>query len=294
MLKKGTVLDWLETAPSSLPAVLTVDRMTESKYLFYLIVRYFRKVLQKSPRFVGYSRVTMSAVKGQLEEHSVFGDPGLFVLEGFAEEFVQSLSLPKGVCVIAETDGGELKAPPYSYRLRRDIIKVLIQQLRIRHLSLRPLIQLDWTSCRDYGDYEIVLRLARLMEWNEEQIDSYLVRSSSGPVFSLTKRGQFKDIFSMVDKYGASWMLSHIQEVLCQTAHLKALKLLGYDEERAGRDLEVGIYRMRELEETARVLSREDLEQMAQRLVGLDKLMQLNKELGLSLYLLNSPIRISK
>lgn len=292
--KQETVLEFLEEARVPLPKVITVDRAMSSKYLFYLLVRFYRKRLARRPQFIAYTKSTAQAVKSQMEEHSVFGDAVFYVLEGFADAFVASLSLPADAYVVAETDGGDLKAPVYNYRMRRDILKVLLQELRIKNLSLRPLVALDWSSCRDYGDYEVMLRKAKVMEWSEEEIGNQLVQFHSGPVLTMTKRSQFREVFSMIEKYGANWMVGHIQEVLMQTVHLKALKLLGYDEERATRELEVGYLRMQELEETARTLSREELIELAERLVKLDRLLVRNRDLGVGLLLLNAPIRISR
>lgn len=292
MKNQQTVLEFLEESKHPLPVTITIDRTTGSRYLFYLVVRHYRKTLSRRPQFVVYSKANVNSVKATIEEHSIFGDPPLYILEGFAYAFVESLSLPEGVYVVAETDGGDLKAPSYSYRLRRDILKVLIQQLKVRNVQLRPLVGLDWSSCRDYGDYESILRMAKVMGWNEEQIGDQLMEFQSGPVLSLTKRSQFKEIFSMMGKYGPVWMQSHLQEILVQTVHFKVLRLLGYDNERIQRDLEIGPLRMAELEEGARSLSQEEMLQMAERMVRLDRLILRNRELGMSLLFLNAPFRL--
>lgn len=293
MINQQTVLEFLENVKVPLPRVVTVDRTSGSRYLFYLVVRHYRKTLARRPQFVTYSKATVNAVKGTIEEHSIFGGPPLYVLEGFAYAFVESLSLPEDVYVVAETDGGDYKAPAYSYRLRRDILKVLIQQLKLK-LQLRPLVSLDWSSCRDYSDYESLLRKAKVMGWNEDQIGQELTESQSGPVLSLVKRSQFKEVFSMMGKYGPIWMQNHLQEVFVQTVHFKVLRMLGYDVERIQRDLEIGSMRLAELEEGARALSQEELVQLAERMVKLDWLIQRNRELGMSLLFLNAPFRIVK
>lgn len=294
MAQQETVLEWLERSREPLPAVLTVDRTMNSKYLFMLVVRHYRKMLVRRPQFLTYRKSEVNLIKGMLEEHSVFGDKALYVLEGFAYVFVESLVLPKDVYVVAETDGGDLKVPAYSHRLRRDILKVLLAQLQIRNLSLRTLAALDWTSCRDFGDYEMMLRKAKVMGWDEEEIGKNLSQYHSGPILTLTKRSQFKEVFSMAERYGSAWVINHVVEVVNQVVHWKALKLLGYDDDRAARELELGYYRAKELEETARALANEELVAMAARVVGMDRLLARNKELGLALLLLNSSIRISK
>lgn len=290
-MSQETILQFLET--KRLPKKITVERTQQSKYQFYCVVRQYRLGLNLKPKFFTYSKQEMNAVKSMMEEHSIFEDKSLYVLEGYSMKFVEEVSLPEGNYLVAETDNGELKAEAYSYRLKRDALKVLTAQMGLK-LSLRALLSLDWSGCRDLADFEVILRKAKVMGWTEEEIGLQLKGMEGGQILPHLKRSQFKEILNLLERYGAQWFQNHLTELLAQIAHYKALRSMGFDEEKAGKDLDVGYGRVKELEEASKLLTDDDLKRMIERLVSFDRLTDRNRQLGLELLLFNAPIRIKK
>jgi hypothetical protein len=287
-----TVLEFLEVT-KVFPKVMTVDRTQSSKYLFFCLVRAYHRHTGFRPLFITYSKAEANAAKAQMEEHSLFDSDCFFVLEGFSQTFVDQLNLPSSTYLVAETDGGLLKAEQYSYRLKRDVLKMLTAQLNVK-ISLRDLMSLDWSFCREYADYEIFLRKAKIMGWSEKDMERSLKENESASILSLLKRSQFTELFALVEKYGASWMYNHLIEVLAQLIRFKALKAMGYEDDRAAKNLEIGWFRTKELIEGNKLLTYEEITKLVERMVKLDTLLMRRKELGISLYLLNSPIRLTK
>lgn len=301
-----TVFEFLERNPNPLPSVMTVERTKVSSYLFYCLVRHYRKRIKPRPRFLAYVKAEANAVKATIEEHSLWGADGdFYVLEGFSLKFVEGLSLPPNTYVVAETDGGFLKAEPFAFRQRRNILKVLYQQLGLDYhkdesgrsiLTLRGLIHQDWASFRSYEDFEPFLRKAKIMGWGDEELVKRLDSPEGGNVLTLIKRSQFQQIEAMVQRYGAGWVYAHVTELLSELLHYRALRVMGYDESKCARELgaETNYRKMRELEEAHRMYSSEDLFALTERVVGLDGLVTRNQPLGLSLLCLNAPIRVRK
>lgn len=287
-----TVLDFLEEG-TTLPTLLTVERSLSSKYQFYLVVRHYQKKLGLRPQFFLFSKIEMSGVKGLVEEHSLFSSKALYILEGFSNSFVTNLSLPEGCYAVAETDGGELKALAYNFKMRRDILRVLLAQLSLKY-SLRNLLKYDWAVCRDFSDFEILLRRAGILEWPEERIGLELGELNSVNVLGALKRGAYKDLLLLKRRYGANWLYNHLVEMISFLANYKALKLMGYDDDQVARELELGWARRKEMEEAHVMVTREDLIRLAQRVLKLDSLIQGNRDLGLEILLLNAGLSVRR
>lgn len=292
-MERETVLEFLETNTVP-PTKLTVERTTQSKYLFYLTIRHFRRRLRLKPRFFMYSRSDAGTVKAIAEEHSLWQDQGFLVLEGFGQSFIDGLDPPKDVYILAETDGGQLKPELYSYKTRRNILKVLQGQLGLGHMSLRALLKLDWSMTRSFEEIETLLLKAKLMDWTEEDIGSQLEGIERTNVLVALKRSVFKEIFSLMDMYGAAWLVRHTTRQLTELMHYKALRLMGHEESRSAKELDVGWRRMQELEEGNMMYTAEDLTILAERLIKLDRLIQKRPSLGVSILFLNAPIQVKK
>ena len=169
-----TVLEFLEEG--SFPQKVTVERTNTSKYLFYLVVRAYRRKFKHKPTILTFSKKTASWSKSMMEEHSFWTWFHIFVLEGFGKSFVDRVHLPnEGTRIVAETDHGELTEDRLDKAGRRGILKILIQQMDLAY-SLRALLKLDWTSMVNLADFEVILRRANILGWNEEQIGQYLER----------------------------------------------------------------------------------------------------------------------
>ena len=298
-----TVSEFLERNPHPLPNLMTVERTKTSSYQFYFLVRHYRKRVDANIHFFTYAKGELGTVRGSIEEHSIFGGRDLYVLEGFGSKFVDSLVLPSSNIVLAETDGGQLKSVPYSYSGKRAILKTLYKQLGLNYhkdeegksiLTQRGLIKLDWTSLRNYEQYEPLLRKAKIMAWSNKDVEAELFHANQANSLTLIKRGQFKDLFAMAEKYGYSWTYNHVVEVLSELIHYRALRVMGYDEAKCAKELgaEARSRRARELEEANQMLTTADLGEMAERVVDLDYLVTKNPKLGFSLFVLNAPIRV--
>jgi len=298
-----TVPEFLEKNPKPLPRLMTVERTKSSSYQFYLIVRHYRKEVEVNTKFFTYNKTDVGMVRGSIEEHSLFAGKDMYVLEGFNSKFIHSLSLPQDVFVLAECDHGELKAVPYNYKGKRPILKVLFKQLGLdteRHpdgkakLTKRGLIKQDWTSLRSYELYEPFLRRARILGWTDKDVERELFKAGQGNLLTLIKRGQFKELFEMAEKYGHSWTYNMIVELLGELIHYRALKVMGYDERKCAQELgaEVGYRRAAELEDAHQMLTQEDIKELVDRVLGMEHLVARNPELGLALFALNSPIRV--
>jgi len=254
-------------------------------------------------RFFSYAKGDLGMVRGLIEEHSIFGGRDMYVLEGFGSKFVDSLGLPAKSVVLAETDGGQLKTTQYNYAGKRAILKVLYKQLGLNYyktedgrakLTVRGLIKLDWTCLRGYELYEPLLRKAKILEWGNAEVEAELFKTGSANLLTLIKRGQFKNVFAMAEKYGYSWTFNHVVELLSELIHYRALRVMGYDEAKCARELgaEVGYRRAKELEEANQMLTSDDLGQLTDRVLELDSLATRNPKLGFSLFVLNAPIRV--
>lgn len=288
-----SVLQFLELESGDPPHVTQVKRTTQSKFLFGLVVRHYRRRITPKPSFFTYTRNEANTVKGTIEEHSVFDQDGAFyVLEGFSQEFVEGLHLPPKTYVVAETDGG-LEAELFAPRRKRAILKVLTRQLNI-HLTLRALVGMDWSSLRSYEDYEVLLRRAKLLEWTEERLAEHLKAVEYGDPLTLTKKSDFVTLFGMMDRLGPERLHRRTAESITEQIMLRAYRTMGYDEARLMKVLELEFWRFQQLEETNRLLTADDLLLMAKRLMTLDPLFARNRSLGLSLYFLNAPIRLRK
>ena len=298
-----TVPEFLENNPKPLPRRMTVERTKYSSYQFYLIVRHYRVEVDVNVRFFTYNKTDVSMVRSSIEEHSLFVGKDMYVLEGFNSGFVNSLSLPQDAYVLAEVDNGQLKAIPYNYKGKRPILKVLYKQLGLdqcRHddgkvkLTKRGLIKQDWTSLRSYELYEPFLRRARILGWTDKDVERELFKAGQGNLLTLIKRGQFKELFEMAEKYGYSWTYNMIVELIGELIHYRALKVMGYEDAKCARELgaEVGYRRAKELEDAHQMLTQDDLMELVDRVLDMEDLVARNPELGLALFALNSPIRV--
>ena len=289
--ERETVFEFLERVGPRTPEVVTVTRTTKSKYQFYLVVRHYRKRVRGRPTFFTYSKGDVNAVKGTIEEHRLLDERMLYVLEGFSQRFVDGLALPPETFVVAETDGGQLRVEQYHYRQKRNILRILLNQLNVG-LSLRELMKMDWSIMRDFEGFEPLLRTAKIMEWTESDLGRRLSRMETGNVLTLTKRGRVKELLGMTKKYGAGWMLRHTTEVLTEALHFRALMLMGYEPEKCARELGIGWRRRKELEEVTKMLTLEELGVLADRLLKMDALIERSRTLGMDLFYLNNPVKV--
>lgn len=295
MTEEKSVFQFLLEPHPSLPHLCTVERTTQSKYGFYLVMRYYIKKSRRKPKFLSYSKQEANLVKGMIEEHSLFlDDECLYVMEGFPLSFISNLRPPESTIILAETDGGELKTPPHSKKERRNILKVLLELKGLQHLSLRALLGLDWSAVRGYEEYEPWLEKAKLMGWSAVDLEKRMKGTEWGNVLTSMKRGSFKEIFEMMDRNGARWLQTTTIKALADVIHYRSLRLMGMDEDRAVKEFDWSWSRAREIEEATRMLSPEDTYALAERIVGMDHIIMRNQELGMSLFFLNSPIRITK
>jgi len=289
--QKQSVLSFCEEA-KILPPVMTVTRTKTSRYLFYLLARHYRLRTGKKPEFFTYSKEKMHAIKGQMEEHSAFEDTqSLYVLEGFPKAFVNSLRPPKGSFILAETDDGELEAPPFSYRDRRDILKVLLLHLSLK-LSLRSLLKMDWSECRDYADFEVVLRRAKILDWQESDLLARMEEREEAreSILLLLKRNQRLKLLELKQRYGSIWMMNQLIEGVVKTAHFKSLRLMGYEPDRVTREMDLSYYQAKELEEAASSLTKDDLKTLASRIIRMDRMKFRDRDLAMELLVLNTQI----
>lgn len=286
------VFEFLETV-KELPLVVTVERTSFSKYCFFLVVRHYRKKLRRTPQFVMAVKGELPKVKASMEEHSLWGDRPLFVLEGFPKDFVDRLNLPDGTYVVAETNLGELKATRWRYKDRRDTLKILTAQLG-GTWSLRELIKLDWSGIKDFDEVERLLRKGRIMEWTEPELGAELETVRWGNILERLKRSQFQEIFQMMGKYGPSWTAGHIIATVGDLVTFKALENMGLPHQDIVKQMDLGPGQRVNLQEAAASHTMDDLRKLAQRLVDLHWLMTRSPRLGLELFLLNAPTRVRK
>jgi len=302
-VQQETVPEFLEKNPKPLPRLMTVERTKSSSYQFYLLVRHYRTQVEVNTKFFTYNKTEAGMVRGSIEEHSLFGGKDMYVLEGFNATFIKSLTLPQDVYVLAEINEGELKAVPYNYKGKRPILKVLFTQLGLatnRHddgkakLTKRGLIKQDWTSLRSYELYEPFLRRARILGWTDDDVERELFKAGQGNLLTLIKRGQFKELFEMAEKYGQSWTFNMIVELLGELVHYRALKVMGYDDRKCAQELgaEVGYRRAKELEDANQMLTQDDIQLLVDRVLDMEHLVTRDPTLGLALFVLNSPIRV--
>jgi hypothetical protein len=310
-----TVFDYIEHLTAKVPQILTVERTTESKYQFLLLVQAVKKKLRVKPTFITFeARKNFSErVKGMLEEYSLFREmtptDQLYVLEGFAGSFVARLDLPPGIYVIAEVDDGQLKTEGFgrAYNKRRDILKALTITVDTPRIlapgstgkfnlsySLRELVKLDWSGVSRFEDFEPVLRKAQVMGWTEEEIGKSLETSDRGNLLTLIKRSDLKPVFDMIEKRGYLQIYSQLIQNLAEVIHYRSLRLMGLDEARVKREMDLRDWRANELEEVAKMITAEDLRLMAERVVKLDPLVQKLGPIGLQILILNSPIRVKR
>jgi len=310
-----TVLNYIEHMSGKVPQVITVERTTDSKYQFDLLVRAVRKRLRAKPTYIALEkqRGFMDRIKALLEEHNLFQSSEhpdqLYALEGFAGNWVSKLSPPPRTYVVAEVDGGELKAESFgrAYGKRRDILKVLSMLLETDRelsrgkyspqtvdLSLRELVKLDWSNLSRFEEFEPYLRKAQIMGWSEERLGEELGSSDRGNLLTLIKRSDFKPVYDMLEKRGHLSIYSQLVQGLGELIHYRSLRLMGFDEIRTWKEMDLRDWRGQDLEEASKMLTSEDLRLMAERIVGMDGLVQRLGTLGLQLLILNAPIRVKK
>lgn len=289
------ILEFILTSPTQklLPQIVTVKRSTTSKYLFYLLVRHYRTVLRKHPTFLTYSKQDSNQAKGMMEEIPLFAGQDLFVLEGFYGSFVNSLNLPPDTYVVAEVDDGELEAPAYSYRMKRDLLKVLSAQLGLK-IQLRELVTMDWGSVRDYPEVEVVLRKAAAAGWTVEQISEVLADYTTGNILLMLKKGNLPELLNLKSRYGEAWLHRHLIRLVPQMATYRSLVAMGQGPQAIGEELSLSNFKLREFEEAAKAVTMADLIVLAKRLIQLDRLALRKPGLASDLLVLKSGISIKR
>jgi hypothetical protein len=305
--EQPTVFEFIEEAPP-IPQVLTITRTTESRHQFRLLTRALRRRLDTHSIHLTLEkqRGALERAKATIEEPSIFNlgwsaGPRLFDLEGFPKAWVEALHPPTRTHVVAETEEGRLRPTPYSLKRRRDALKVLTTLLEHelgikadRALSLRALLKLDWAGLSRFEEYESLLRKAYLMGWDEERVGKELQAQSRTNLLVAIKRSDLKSIVALTARRGAQAAYQLLLSSLADLIYHRALKQLGFDEDRTQREMGITDWKREELEEANRTLTADDIHQMASRVVKLDQLVQRRGTLGLDVLLLNAPIRAHK
>jgi len=295
-MDKITVLNFLERT-KILPNRLTVERTTRSKYQFYLVVRAYRRKLKLRPQFLEYKKSDVNRIKGLIEEYALpaFPTQNLFVLEGFNSGFVDSLRPPRETWILAETDAGEILTPRYERRYRRDILAVLMEQFSLKgQVTLTDLKRLDWTQCKSYEDFEPPLRLTRIMGWDGDQLQKYLVDYEQGNLLTEIKRAEYGGTFALIEKFSARMVYNRLILRVGQLGHFKALASMGWEESRIARELGFNYWEGKELAEAHQMITGEELTQLMDRIIRLDRLCTRSPVLGLELLVLNAPFRMRR
>jgi hypothetical protein len=304
MRDQPTIFEFIEEAPP-IPAVLTTTRTTESRHQFHLLVRSLKRRLDVPavPLVHENQRGLRDRAKATIEEPSVFTTDRrphlrLFALEGFPKAWVEALRPPVRTHVVAETEEGRLRPTPYSLKRRRDALKVLTglleHELGIKEnqtLSLRALLKLEWAGLSRFEEYESLLRKTYLMGWDEERAGQELNAQGRTNLLVATKRSDIKSIVALIERRGHQGTYHTLLSSIADLLYYRALKQLGFDEDRAQREMGITDSKREELEEASRTLSEAELHQMAERVVALDPLINRLGPLGIELILLNAPIR---
>jgi hypothetical protein len=197
------------------------------------------------------------------------------------------------VHVLAEVEDGQLDAPPYSYKFRRDILKVLLTQLGLR-IPLRDILGLDWGSVRDYPDAEVLLRKAQAGSWDLGRIEKELRDTTTGNILVMLKKGDVASLMSLKARYADSWFIRNMIKLVVQLANYRALAAMGQEPRVIAETLDISNFKMRELEESAKAVTMDDLRILGERLVSLDRLSFTNPKLAADLLILRSGISIKR
>lgn len=284
-----TVLEYLEEG--KIDDKISVERTSTSKWCFFTLVRHYRQKTKLRPNFVSYSKAEEARIRAKTEEFSLLDDRELLVMEGAPESFIANLSPPKGTIIIAETEGGTLKVPSFSPRIRRDLLRILVKQVAPNY-SLRALLQLDWSDCRSYEDHEIILRRAVAADLSEIQVATLLNENPFTHILKLLRKGPKKELLALKERYGAIWTYNHLVEILSQLVHYRTLHMMGYDDAMIGRQLELSKSRREELEEAMKMYSPADMLILINRILKIDKVILTKRELALDLLLLYSGVEV--
>lgn len=294
-----TVLEFLEkhlpTKKADLPTKVMVKRTTQSKYVFYLAVRLWRRKLGLEPQFVNYNRQDLNSHIGQIEERSIFHPTRLFVMEGFARTVLDRINVAQGTYILAETDEADLKVEPFSYRSRRDLLKVLHAELKLsRELALSYLLKLDWSACTSYEEHEPILRRAALMDWTPEQLDDFLGKAETGTPLWELKGGQVLKVLNEVERMGPTWLPFQYTKGLADLISWRVLALQGADETKIRKELDIGYRKGQEIAQLNQALTATDVEALVRRRIELDPLFTRMPGTAAELFLLNAPTRLRK
>lgn len=245
------------------PAKITIKRTTQSKYLYYLVLRDYRRKFGVRPQFLNYSKDQELAIKSMIEEHSIFATNRLLALEGFPNSFVNKVGINEDTRIVAETDAGELEADTNILRDPRGLLKVLVKHIG-GDWSVRELLKVDWTTLKGMEEIEPILRRAKILGWNEEEIAKSVKGQDYKELLQDLKRGKMKDLCQEIDKHGPQAMASRLTRLISQTMHTKILHAMGVDTMRIEKELGTSRGRTRELEEAAKALTPSDLTQLAE------------------------------
>lgn len=296
--EKQSVLEYMEAGTAVQP-VITLERTTRSRYLFHKLVHHVKRRVVPKPKFFTYTAKESDLVKAVIEEHSVFSDisGAFYVLEGFSQKFVDTLHPPAGTTIVAETDGGQLRAPGFTPNREniRAILKVLMEQLKVgRPLTLSAMLKLDWSAMRSFEEFEPILRRAKIMELDETGIEVMLESRTRANTLKLTKAGHFYEILKQIEQQGGTGAYRHMLSVVAEILHYRSLRTMGYDPEKAAKQLDLGWRRAKEAEETNATLTGEDLAKLVERTIELDQIIMKNPSLGIQLFYLNNPISVRR
>ena len=85
---------------------------------------------------------------------------------------------------------------------------------------------------------------------------------------------------------------AYLQNLLADLMYFRALRLMGYDEQKCSKEMNISWRRSQDLEEAAKMLTADDVAAFSQKLIRLDFLLISRPELGLPILLGNSPINV--
>jgi len=226
-----------------------------------------------------------------LEEHSLMKDRVLYALKGVHEDWFNDLIPEPNAIVIGETDGGVLEIPSYSLKRRRDILKVLLFVMRAER-KLSSLVKMDWSCCREYADFEIILRRAEYYEWDDQALASHLEIIDRGSPIQLIVLGRVKGLLDLRRKFSEAWVIRRLMSQIIDVGVYKTRIALGVSAQQVARDMDWPSFKRREIEKVAATVKMEDLDTIAQRIVEVDTITMKNKKNGLDLIAMKSGLLV--
>lgn len=309
---------------------ITTKRVTGSKYQFSVLARILAQRLKRKATFIQYEANPkfLEGVRAQIEEHElvVFGPKKdkFFVLEGFKHEWVKSLRPPKGALVLAETEEGEFEAEFFTRHSlkRRNLLKVLTtligvwdcraptpeteqfdtgritdkQRIKweIRKVQLSRLKKLDWSGIYSFEEFEPLLLKARYMNWREVELGKELERFRRESLLSCVRLSLFRPVFDLMRRKGYSAVYGLLLQNIVDLGYYKALRIMGMDEDRTSKEMELTRWKRQELEDLAKMFTLDEVLDLCQLVKDSARVVRKHEDVGLTLLLLNNSLRLKR